>query len=158
MGVAHRGTTPMILERYSNLAVLPEESRPEEPLKPLDPERIEMAILDYEQEKQSWLTAHPNIQAKDYRKVRGFGKIGNVGYHRRRLPSERRLPSGEIIERATIWSEEEIFAFVHYQQKLEDRMVEERLIGGYQVNKEGPRKLWERVHREVEEAAEQFTL
>ena len=68
----------MILERYSNLAVLPEESRPEEPLKPLDPECIEMAILAYEQEKQSWLAAHSNIQAKDYRKIRGFGKFGNV--------------------------------------------------------------------------------
>jgi hypothetical protein len=59
--VAHRGTTPMILERYSNLAVLPEESRPKKPLKPLDPECIEMAILADEQEKQSWLAAHPNI-------------------------------------------------------------------------------------------------
>jgi hypothetical protein len=77
------------LEQYSNLAVLPEESRPEEPLKPLDPERIEMAILAYEQEKQSWLVAHPNIQAKNYRQIRGFGKIGNVGYYRRRLPSEQ---------------------------------------------------------------------
>jgi hypothetical protein len=158
LGVAHRGTTPIILERYSNLAVLSEESQPEEPLKPLDPERIEMAILDYEQEKRSWLTAHPNIQAKDYRKIRGFRKIGNVGYYRRRLPSERRLPSGEIIERVTIWSEEEIFAFVHYQQKLEDRMVGEGLKGGFQVNKEGPRKMWERVQREVEKDAEQFTL
>ena len=47
LGVAHRGTTPIILEQYSNLAVLLEESRPKEPLKLLDPERIEMAILAY---------------------------------------------------------------------------------------------------------------
>ena len=58
----------------------------------------------------------------------------------------------------TIWSEEEIFAFVHYQQKLEDRMVGEGLKGGFQVNKESPRKMWERVQREVEKDAEQFTL
>ena len=37
-------------------------------------------------------------------------------------------------------------------------MVGEGLKGGYQVNREGPRKMWERVQREVEKEAEQFTL
>jgi hypothetical protein len=75
-----------------------------------------------------------------------------------RKHAERQLPSGEIVERATIWSEEEIFVFVHYQQKLEDRIVGEGLKGGYQVNKEGPRKMWECLQREVEKEAKQFTL
>ena len=58
----------------------------------------------------------------------------------------------------TIWSEEEIFVFVHYQQKLENQMVGEGLKEGYQVNREGPHKMWERIQREVEKEAEQFTL
>ena len=37
-------------------------------------------------------------------------------------------------------------------------MVREGLKGGYQVNKEGFRKMWERLQREVEKEAEQFTL
>ena len=90
MGVTHRETTPMLLEQYSNLAVpSKEEAQSTEPLKPLDLERIKMAILDYEQEKRSWLAVHPDIQAKDYRRIRGFKKIQNAGYYRRRLPSER---------------------------------------------------------------------
>ena len=34
----------------------------------------------------------------------------------------------------------------------------EGLKGGYQVNKEGPRKMWECLQREVEKEAKQFTL
>ena len=68
-----------------------------------------------------------------------------MGYYRRRLPTKRRLPIGEIIERETTWSEEEIFAWQHFQDKLEDQLVEEMTedinTHGYRTNKEGLRKL-----------------
>jgi hypothetical protein len=63
-----------------------------------------------------------------------------------------------IIERVTIWSEEEIFVFVYYQQKLENQIVGEGLKGGYQVNREGPCEIWKHVQREVKKEAEQFIL
>jgi hypothetical protein len=57
-------------------------------LKPLHPERIEMAIIWYERTKQSWLAQNPHVQPKDYRKARGFKKVPNIKQYFHRLPRE----------------------------------------------------------------------
>jgi hypothetical protein len=33
---------------------------------PLYHERPEMAMIEYQKEKEKWLTAHPHIESKDY--------------------------------------------------------------------------------------------
>jgi hypothetical protein len=73
-----------------------------------------MAIIWFERTKQTWLAQNPHVQPKDYRKARGFSKVPNIKQYLRHLPEERRLPSGEIIESKTTWTEEEIFAWLEY--------------------------------------------
>jgi hypothetical protein len=48
------------------------------PSLPLCYERPEMAMIEYQKEKEKWLIAHPHIESKDYRKARGFEKLQNL--------------------------------------------------------------------------------
>ena len=57
---------------------------------PLCHKRPEMAMIEYQKEKEKWLTAHPHIESKDYRKAREFEKLQNLGRWRWQLPTERR--------------------------------------------------------------------
>ena len=65
---------------------------PEEPLRPLHHERIEMAYLRYQQEKEKWLKDHPAIRPSEYRKARGFKRLTTkeIQECERFLPEERR--------------------------------------------------------------------
>ena len=63
----------------SQLSLQPEiqsDTVPTAPL-PLCRKRPEMAMIEYQKEKEKWLTAHPHIESKDYRKARGFEKLQN---------------------------------------------------------------------------------
>ena len=97
------------------------------PSLPLYHERPEMAMIEYQKEKEKWLTAYPHIESKDYRKARGFEKLQNLRRWQWQLPTERRKPNGDIIEQNTTWSEEEIFAWQWYQDELQEREYEEQL-------------------------------
>src|SRR5204863_6481060 len=48
---------------------------PEEPLRPLHHEHIEMAYLHYQQEKEKWLKDYPTIKPLEYHKAQGFKKL-----------------------------------------------------------------------------------
>ena len=49
------------------------------PYLPLWYERPEIAMIEYQKEKEKWLTVHPHIESKDYQKARGFEKLKNLG-------------------------------------------------------------------------------
>ncbi len=120
-----------------------------------------MAILWYEEQKREWLSSHPDVRPADYRKARGFKKLQNLGRFRRFLPAEQRHPNREIIEHNTTWSEEEIFAQQHYQEELEDKLVEQLeediAVYGYHTNKEGLIKLHKHINKEEDKLLEHFT-
>jgi len=88
--------------------------------KPLHHERIEMAIIWYKRTKQAWLAQNPHVHPTNYQKARGFEKVCNIQQYLHHLPKERRLPNGEIVEHETIWTEEEILAWLQYQELLEN--------------------------------------
>jgi len=69
-----RDQTPLQQEVVSSLP-----PPPPIPAKPLAPERIEMAILWYEEQKREWLSSHPDVWPADYRKAQGFKKLQNLG-------------------------------------------------------------------------------
>jgi hypothetical protein len=37
-----------------------------------------MAMIEYQKEKEKWLTEHPYIESKDYQKAREFVKLQNL--------------------------------------------------------------------------------
>jgi hypothetical protein len=145
----------------SQLSLQPEiqsDTVPTPPL-PLCHERPEMAMIEYQKEKEKWLTAHPHIESKDYRKARGFEKLQNLRRWRWQLPTERRQPNGEIIEQNTTWSEEEIFAWQWYQDELQEREYEEQLnTDRHQLNRESATRAYQRISKEVSELQSQFTF
>ena len=136
---------------------------PKEPLRPLHHERIEMAYLRYQQEKEKWLKDHPAIRPSEYRKARGFKRLTTkeIQECERFLPEERRKPSGELIEKKTKWLEEEIFAWSLYQEQLEDDMFRKNLqdweISGFQQY-EGINNAMERIGNEIEKERESYTM
>jgi hypothetical protein len=138
-------------------------ARLEEPPKPLHHERIEIAYLRYQQEKEKWLEDHPTIKPSEYRKIRGFNILTAkvIQECQRFLPEERRKPSGELIERKTEWLEEEIFAWNQYQKKLEDDMFNKTLqdweINGFQQY-EGLNNVMERIGNEIEAEKEHYIM
>ena len=118
-----------------------------------------MAMIEYQKEKEKWLTAHPHIESKDYRKARGFEKLQNLRRWRWQLPTERRQPNGEIIEQNTTWSEEEIFAWQWYQDELQEREYEEQLnTDRHQLNRESATRAYQCIGREISALQGQFTM
>ena len=136
---------------------------PKEPLRPLHHERIEMAYLRYQQEKEKWLKDHPAIRPSEYCKAQGFKRLmtKEIQECERFLPEERRKPSGELIEKKTKWLEEEIFAWSLYQEQLEDDMFRKNLqdweISGFQQY-EGINIAMEHIGNEIEKERESYTM
>ena len=135
------------------------------PPKPLAHTRPEMTWRWYIKEKEEWLANHPNVSKASYQKARDFKKLraNVIREERRRMPEQRRLPNGEVIEQHTTWSEEEIFAWLRYQQKLQDdiyvEMQEEVAIHGWQSNtRRGNLKLWKEIEKESNEEQRHFTI
>ena len=135
------------------------------PPKPLAHTRPEMTWEWYLREKEEWLAIYPNISYANYWKARDFKKLSAnvIREERQRMPKQRRLPNGEVIDQHTRWSEEEIFAWLHYQQKLQDdiyaKMQEEVAIHGWQSNTgRGNLKAWEEIEKEGNEEQRHFTV
>ena len=129
---------------------------------PLHPERIEMAIIWYEKTKEAWLAQNLHVHPTDYRKARGFKKVHNIQQYLHRLPKERRLPNGEIVEYKTTWTEEEILAWLQYQELLEDRLANEMAErinrGGLSTDIVKLSNLNKAIEQQVEEHRRQFTI
>ena len=121
-----------------------------------------MAIIWYERTKEYWIAQNLHIQPKDYRKVRGFGKVLNIKQYLHHLPEERRRPNGEIIESKTTWTEEEIFVWLEYQKLLEDNLAQDMMEsyhrGGFYTDLESLSDIHKCIEKEVAEHQEHYTL
>ena len=88
----------------------------------------EMVYSRYLEEKGSWLAQHPHVLPAEYRKARGFQilstKVLRDQVHTMPLPQ---INEGWRIHRQVRWLDEEIYAWIDYEQALEDRLYEEGL-------------------------------
>ena len=93
-----------------------------QPLPSLRHDRPEMVFLRYKEKKERWLASHPRVAAKNYRK---YVKLPTYSKYilqteRRKLPWERRDPSGQLIAERANWTDEEVLACIDYEKELEE--------------------------------------
>ena len=78
-----------------------------------------------------------------------------MDYYRKRLPTERRQPNGEIIEHNTVWTEEEILAWLNYQKLLEDDLALDMLHTyterGFLADRDTISNVMRRINKNVDE-------
>ncbi|KAL8649887.1 MAG: hypothetical protein Q9210_004136 [Variospora velana] len=98
----------------------------QEDTRPLAPNRPELLVQAYTQEKNLWLNAHPTVRPSEYRKARGWPTYRPkvLQEQLRFMPPERR---DRITKRVTSnnpkWTDEEIYAWIDYEGKEEDEIV-----------------------------------
>ena len=133
--------------------------------RPLAPSRPELLIQSYQQEKSTWLAAHPKVRPTNYRKARKWRV-----YNRRQLDNERRFMPLERRDTTTKkpipglpkWTEEEVYAYIDNHQlqteATEREMEQEFRENGGRLRVTGIRNMWNDAGRRVEQEARDFIV
>ena len=94
--------------------------------RPLAPNRPELLVHAYRQEKNLWLNAHLTVRPSEYRKARGWPTYRPqvLQEQLRFMPHERRdRITKSVTSNNPKWTDEEIYAWIDYERKEEDEIV-----------------------------------
>jgi hypothetical protein len=109
--------------------ILEPEPEPEpEPViqdtRPISPNRIEILYQDYLARKAAFLTAHPTVRPRNYRRAAGLSAVCEKAVYksqRKFLPYQRiDLATETLVEGRPHWTDEEVQCYIDEQERLEE--------------------------------------